>query len=186
MREEADGGFELVAPAGCLSRAGVVSDATGAHLRDRSSVPRNERRRIGGNFRRRSPGRAWPRAGPVTPSPLRSYAPAAKEMSARMSAPRAAEIKAEALRLMGAGRFAIPSPSCIAGQLLGAQSHPDHGSAGIPCSLDRLREDAIRLVGLLGVPACATQMPSLMLFLRRRLTAADGPLMRPQYRYSAP
>ena len=46
-----------------------------------------ERRRVGGNSRRRSPRRAWPRAGPVTPSPLRSYAPAVKEMSPADDAP---------------------------------------------------------------------------------------------------
>jgi hypothetical protein len=33
------------------------------------------------------PTQAWPRAGPVTPSPLRSYAPAVKEMSAADDAP---------------------------------------------------------------------------------------------------
>jgi hypothetical protein len=45
------------------------------------------RRRVERHSRRRSPRRAWPRAGPVTPSPLRSYAPAVKEMSAADDAP---------------------------------------------------------------------------------------------------
>ena len=49
--------------------------------------PGKERRRVGGNSRRRSPRRAWPRAGPVIPSPLRSYAAAVKEMSAADDAP---------------------------------------------------------------------------------------------------
>ena len=37
---------------------------------------------MGGTPRRRSPRRTWPRAGPVTPTPLRSYAPTVKEVSA--------------------------------------------------------------------------------------------------------
>ena len=82
VREEgAGGGFECVAVAGRLSGAGVGSDATGVHHGDRSSIPRKERRRVGGNSRRRSPRGLGSRAGPVTPSPPRSYAAAVKEMS---------------------------------------------------------------------------------------------------------
>ena len=82
VREEgASGRFDQVA-----GSPGMVPTRP-AHRRRRPQHSGKERRRVGGNSRRRSPRRAWPRAGPVAPSPLRSYAPAVKEMSAADDAP---------------------------------------------------------------------------------------------------